>query len=406
MPFFRRGKDRAVTRASARLSARVNARNRAATAALKSSSSLKSTSSLKSPSSFASTGQAKKKVAFDSPTASLVSTVKEAAPTNTVVDDSDKAILIDSAVYESSSGDSAIEMADSNGVSSLGRRSQSEYNGDQIVDSLRAIHEIIEEANTVIKAYSEAPPPNIPTIVNVNSKVCSEKGKGDRKSRRNHKKVVGPTPEEEAAEAARVAEAAQESLRRRTKNVAGKSKEEVFVWATQSLMRELDLIMPTFLDKKYRVNVDTMTPEEAEILAENTEVETLMPVTSSFLRKIDKGIDAIIEREELGNELSRGNENPKGDCGNSGGDCGILEAFHRNFGGGSEKKEKKELTPAQKKLVQEIEDDDRSAIVLVADMAEEIMQSLTALDEYDETKAGEAVFTRDISYIAPKSPKK
>jgi hypothetical protein len=222
-------------------------------------------------------------------------------------------------------------------------------------------------------------------MVNVSSTKAA-KGKGGRSSWRSSK-VKGPTPAEaatERAEAARVTEAARESLHLRTKNVAGKTKEEAFIWATQSLMRELDLVMPTFLEKKYNVKVETMTNDDAEMLAENTEVETLMPVTSSFLRKIDKSVDLIIAREEEEARSRDVDVNKK--------DCGVLEVFNRA------KAEKKEMTPAQKKLAKEIEDDDRSVIVLAADMAEEFMQTLNAKE--NEQMSNEAIFTRDVSLLA------
>jgi hypothetical protein len=144
------------------------------------------------------------------------------------------------------------------------------------------------------------------------------------------------------------------------------------------------------LDKKYRVNVETMTMEEAEMLAENTEVETLMPVTSSFLRKIDKSVDLIIEREEREENQRNGVKKEGKD------DCGMMEAFQQ-FGGESKPKE---LTPAQQKLAQEIEADDRSAIVLAADMAEEFMQTLNARE--NDPMNPKAIYTRDVSLIASK----
>jgi hypothetical protein len=302
--------------------------------------------------------------------------------------------MIDSAAFETSTADSSAGMTDSASasysVSSTGRKENlNEYNGDEIKDSLAAIHKIIEEANAVIQAYADAPSPIAPTVVSKSSMEAA-KGKGSLRG----KKVKAPTPAEVAAEAAReaarVAEAARESLRKRTKNVAGKTKEEVFVWATQSLMRELDLVMPIFLDMKYRVNVETMSTEDAEMLAENTEVETLMPVTSSFLRKIDKSVDLIIEREEREEKQRNVVKKEEKD------DCGVMEAFQQF---GSESKPR-ELTPAQQKLAKEIEGDDRSAIVLAADMAEEFMQTLNARE--NDPMSPEAIYTRDVTLIASK----
>jgi hypothetical protein len=308
-----------------------------------------------------------------------------------------KSVMINSAAFETFTATSSAGATDSASysVSSTGRRENlNEYNGDEIKDSLAAIHKIIQEANAVIEAYAEAPPPVAPTVVS-NSTPKAAKGIGSPSSPSfRGKKVKGPTPQEVAAEAAResarVAEAARESLRQRTKNVMGKTKDEVFVWATQSLMRELDLVMPIFLDKKYRVNVENIKIEEAEMLAENTEVETLMPVTSSFLRKIDKSVDLIIEREEREENQRNGVKKEGKD------DCGMMEAFQQ-FGGESKPKE---LTPAQQKLAQEIEADDRSAIVLAADMAEEFMQTLNARE--NDPMNPKAIYTRDVSLIASK----
>jgi hypothetical protein len=168
--------------------------------------------------------------------------------------------------------------------------------------------------------------------------------------------------------------------------VAGKTKEEVFVcWATQSLMRELDVVMPIYLDQKYNVKVveTSMTMDDAEMLAEHTEVETLMPVTSTFLRKIDKSVDLVIAREEE-EALARSRDVEVIDKK----DCGVLEVFTNRAG----QAEKKEMTPAEKKLAKEMEDDDRSAIVLAADMAEEFMQTLNAKE--NAQMSGEAIFTR------------
>jgi hypothetical protein len=317
-----------------------------------------------------------------------------------------KSVVIDASAFECSTASSAAmtdnasyspsaAMTDSAtySPSSPGRQNLNEYNGDEIVDSLQAIHKIIEEANAVIKAYEETPPPIIPASSTKVASSAKGKGGGSRFGS-SSKKVKTPTPAEvaaEKAEAARVAAIAQEALRKRTKNVAGKTKEEVFVWATQSLMRELDLVMPIFLDKKYRVKVETMTMEEAEELAENTEVETLMPVTSSFLRKIDKSVDAIIEREEAEEERSRNGNVVKKD------DCGVMECMRPNL---IEKEKKRELTPAQKKLAKDIEEDDRSAIVLAADMAEEFMQSLNAQE--NAPMSNDAIYTRDVSLLAAK----
>jgi hypothetical protein len=385
MRFFN-SKDRASARASARVSARVNARNKEAAASLKSAS-------MQSSSRVADAVKSSPKRSILLPPAARGSH-SGGSPAGKL----GKSVVIDSAAFQTYSADSAaVTDSASYSVSSLGRKNLNQYNGDEIADSLRAMHKIIEEANAVIQAYAEAPPPIVPNMVNVSSTkaASSVKGKGGPYSLRS-KNAKGPTPEEEAVEAARVAAtaaaAARESLRRRTTNVTGKTREQVFVWATQSLMRELDLVMPIFLDKKYHVKVETMTMDEAETLAENTEVETLMPVTSSFLRKIDKSVDAIIEREEREKELSRA-VNLEGKD-----DCGVLEAF-QNFGGGSEQKEK-ELTPAQKKLAKEIEDDDRSVIVLAADMAEELIQSLAARE--NEPMSGEAIYTRDVSLLAAK----
>jgi hypothetical protein len=411
MGFFS-SKDRASARAKGRVSARVNARNKAA------ATSLKSASSMKSYTSDASDVKSSPiKSRSPSPEKSSQSPIKHPPSPMKSVPSPIKSILVDSAARESQSGDSPTEkpvksvvidaaafecstassaaMTDSASYSPTEQKQNlNEYNGDEIVDSLKALHKIIEEANAVIKAYEETPPPIVPAMINESStKAASDaKGKGGS-SRFSSKKIKGPTPAEVAAEkteAARVAQVAQESLRQRTKNVAGKTKEEVFVWATQSLMRELDLVMPIFLDKKYRVNVETMTAEEAELLAENTEVETLMPVTSSFLRKIDKSVDAIIAREEAEEEQSRGGKVVKKN------DCGVLECMKPNLG----EKEKRELTPAQKKLAKELEDDDRSAIVLAADMAEEFMQSLNGDENHHKTD--EAIYTRDVSLLAAK----
>jgi hypothetical protein len=392
MPFFSRptfrSKDRASARASARVSARVNARNKEAAASFK-SASMKSTSSV---------GSAVKSAPSSPIRTSPKSILNRGSPSGgSPVAKPVKSVAIDSSAFETYTANSSAGMTDSASysVSSTGRRENlNEYNGDEIKDSLQAMHKIIDEANAVIQAYAEAPPPIAPNMANVSSTkaASSVKGKGGLSSWRS-KKVKAPTPAEEAAEtareAARVAEAARESMRRRTKNVTGKTKEEVFVWATQSLMRELDLVMPIFLDKKYRVNVESMTMEEAEMLAESTEVETLMPVTSSFLRKIDKSVDAIIEREEK-EEKQRSDVNVEGKD-----NCGVLEAL--NFGGESKPKE---LTEAQKKFAKEIEDDDRSAIVLAADMAEEFLQSLNARE--NEQMSPDAIFTRDVSLLAAK----
>jgi hypothetical protein len=413
MPFFSRpifrSKDRASARASARVSARVNARNKEAAASFK-STSMKSTgsgagavkSSLSSP--VKSTAV---KVSPSSPvksTAVISSPSSPGKPKSILVDSAARAsppggspagrpvksVVIDAAAFEVHTATSSAGVTDSASysVSSTGQKENlNEYNGDEIKDSLAALHKIIEEANAVIQAYEEAPTPVAPALVN-SSSTKATKGKGWGK------KVKAPTPAEAAAEtareAARAAEAARESLRKRTKNVAGKTKEEVFVWATQSLMRELDLVMPIFLDKKYRVKVETMTNEEAEMLAENTEVETLMPVTSSFLRKIDKSVDLIIEREEREERQRTGVKKEGKDY------CGVTEAFQQ-FGGESKPKE---LTAAQQKLAQEIEADDRSAIVLAADMAEEFMQTLNARE--NDPMSPEAIYTRDVSLIASK----
>lgn len=404
MPFFRRpvfsSKDRASARASARVSARVNARNKEAAASFK-SASMKSTGSGASAVKSSPPSPIKSSAVINPPSSPI-----KLGPKSILVDSAarlspsgkpTKSVVIDTAAFETYAASSSAGMTDSASYSvnsNTQREHLNEYNGDEIKDSLQAIHKIIEEANAVIQAYAEAPTSIVPTVGN-NTKVASKiNGKGCLGSW-GSKKAKKPTAEEEAAETARVAEtaaaAAQESLQQRTKNVAGKSKEEVFVWATQSLMRELDLVMPIFLDKKYRVKVETMTMEEAEMLAENTEVETLMPVTSSFLRKIDKSVDAIIEREEKEEKQRSGVKEDGKD------NCGVMEAFQQNFGAESKPKE---LTPAQQKLAKEIEGDDRSAIVLAADMAEEFMQTLNARENAEMSP--EAIYTRDVSMLAAK----
>jgi hypothetical protein len=123
------------------------------------------------------------------------------------------------------------------------------------------------------------------------------------------------------------------------------------------------------------------------MLAENTEVETLMPVTSSFLRKIDKSVDAIIEREEREEKQRSGVKDEGKD------DCGVTNAFQLG-----DACKPAELTPAQKRLAEEIEADDRSAFVLAADMAEEFMQNLNARE--NDPVNNEVIWTRSASLLA------
>jgi hypothetical protein len=316
-----------------------------------------------------------------------------------------KTFVLDTSLSEPSIGELTNSYSDSEPTPerSISRPSPEQYTGDEIIDSLRAIHEILDEANSVIQAYEIEPPPQIPTTVNVEATASKTKKKKWFWFWRNKNKVQQqPTAEEQATVAALQAAAARETAGQR-RHVTGKNKEETFVWATQSLMRELDLIMPAFLAMKYRVNVNSLTARQAEDLAENTEVETLMPVTSKFLRKIDASVEGLMEKERDRSGAARRLQEQQQ---RGSGPCGVMDVLQTNLMGDEPKKPPKPLTAAQQRLKKEIEEDDRSAIVLMADMAEEMLQSFTMPDDYEHMMAmqdpyqpAEALYTRDISLL-------